>query len=394
LVPGTEGYNDIPLVVNGLDQVLAYVKDSKAAVKTLPPKSKSQDPPQVKDHEDVFDEDSVGTSDNNNQPLRFHHPTSRSRSKEPMLQTTERMPYRIVDRHHSQNNQSSRNELDSLIPFGSDDLPEIALENEAQLTYPRHDYQQLRHIPGGDSYLQHQDASLVHGEQSYRVPHRGEMGGQQYRQLVVDTPKDGYCSSVNINRQPEQKKPSDRLLPHAKAQVPSMPPAARPSAPSLLPPMSKARIPSMPPPTLARISSMPPTSKARILSIPPIHASTRASIHPSMFYGTLAGAPSARVPPPNHPSTRIPPQGHSFNKGKEKARVHSAKSNFLSHIRQDDNHAPESHRFFRQRQMQDGQAGPSKEVYLTQEDQEDMEQRFYEDAYANVEYEDEEDVEN
>jgi len=44
--------------------------------------------------------------------------------------------------------------------------------------------------------------------------------------------------------------------------------------------------------------------------------------------------------------------------------------------------------------MQDGQAGPSKEVYLTREDQEDMEQRFYEDAYANVEYEDEEDVEN
>jgi len=218
---GTERYNNIPLVVNGLDQVLACVKDSKASVKSLPPKSESQDPPQAKD--DLFDRDGADMNDTNTRVLP-RHATSRSLSKEP----SERMPYCIANHDHSRNRQSSHNELNSLISFDSDDLPEIALDNEHQLADSRHDYQhhQVIHKQDHDSYKQRRGEPSVY----YRVPHRGEMGGHRYRELVVDVPKDSY--------QHEQK-PIDRLLPSTATQLHSM-----------HPPTSKARIPSMPPPTV------------------------------------------------------------------------------------------------------------------------------------------------
>ena len=387
LAPGTESYNDIPLVVNGLDQILGRVKDSKASARSVPPKLESQDPPrQARD--DVFNGDNIETSDNDNQHLSLRRPTSRSLSKEPMPQATDRMPYRIVDCDLAQSRQSSRNELDSLIPFGSDDLPEIALENDPQLSYSQHDYQQLVHE-------QDHDSNWRQGKRTYQVPHRGEMGGRQYRELVVDAPMDDRRSWVN--KQPEQK-PSRRLLPSATTQIPMMaPPISKARVPSLAPTISKTRVLSLAPPiSKARVPSMPslPNSKACIPSTLPSHASTRAPIPPTTFYGALAGPPSSRIPPLNHPSNHIPPQGQSFKKGKEKARVHSAQSNFTSHISQDQDYdrGSESYRFIRQRRMQDGQAGPSREVYLTQEDEKQMSQGFYDDAYATAEYE--EDNEN
>ena len=88
-------------------------------------------------------------------------------------------------------------------------------------------------------------------------------------------------------------------------------------------------------------------------------------------------------------SNRIPSQGQSLKKGKEKAQVHSAQSNFTSHISQDQDYdcGSESYHFIHQHRMQDGQPGPSQEVYLTQEDEKQMSQGFYDDAYATAEYE-------
>lgn len=347
--------------------MLARVKDSKAGAKAVLPKSESQEPPQAKD--DLFDKENTDTSDNTNTAIPFRRPASQSRSNESV-------PYRIVERDCPQS-QQARNDLDSLISFGSDDLPEIALENDGHPAYSRHNYQQLSQVideADDDGYLQHQQDQQRHdtrrtyyGEQSLRVPHRGEMGGHQYRRLVVDVPKNGYYG------QTEEKLSSDRSPAFTKVQIPTMPPTAR-RIPTMLPPTSKARIPSM-----------------------PSHTSIRTSIPPTMFYGALGGAQPTRVPPSNTPSSRIPsskqssscipPQGQSIDKGKAKARVHSAKSNFTSYIRQDP--VAVSPRFVHQRHIQDGQAGPSREVYITREDEVKMRQGFREDAYATADYEDE-----
>jgi len=118
LAPGTEAYANIPLVINALGVVLGRVKDSKAAAKTFSSKSKANELPRVED--DIFSngEENNDSDDDN----------ARSLVSRPIPQ---HVPYRIVEHHGPSRPQVLHGELDSLIAFASDDLPEIALDNEA-----------------------------------------------------------------------------------------------------------------------------------------------------------------------------------------------------------------------------------------------------------------------
>jgi len=351
LAPGTEAYANIPLVINALGVVLGRVKDSKAAAKTFSSKSKANELPRVED--DIF-----GNGEENNDS---DDDNARSLVSLPIPQ---RVPYRIVEHHGPSRPQVLHGELDSLIAFASDDLPEIALDNEAQPTRLQGTYRQQHHQDQQeeDEHLRfrqpehqhrdqkHQEAHAAYYEESsqrYRVAHRGEMGGHQYRELVINTAntrKDGSQPPVKAMGLSEQKTLAGPVLPITKARIPSL-----------------------------------PSSRLQVNRVP---------VSSSNFYHTVTRAPSNRAPPPTHPANRIPPPGQRFAKGKEKAGVHSAESNFSSHIRQDQ--SDESHRFVRQRLVRDGQAGPSREVYLTREEEEQRSRGFAADAYTTAIYEDDE----
>jgi len=350
LAPGTEAYANIPLVINALGVVLGRVKDSKAAAKTFSSKSKANELPRVED--DIFSngEESNDSDDDNAQSL-----VSRP--------NPQRVPYRIVERHGPSRPQALHGELDSLIAFASDDLPEIALDDEAQHTRLQGTYRQQHHQDQQEEderlrfqqpeHQQHRDrkhqethaAYYEESSQRYRVPHRGEMGGHQYRELVIktaNTRKDGSQPPAKVMGLSEQKTLAGPVLPITKARIPSL-----------------------------------PSSRLQV-----------NRVQSSNFYHTVTRAPLTRAPPPTHPANRIPPPGQRFAKGKEKAGVHLAESNFSSHIRQDQ--LDESRRFVCQRLVCDGQAGPSREVYLTQEEEEQRSRGFAADAYTTAIYENDE----
>jgi len=269
-------------------------------------------------------------------------------------------------------------DLDGLTAFNESDLPEIALVDDATSyparNVPRHDQ---HHLDNNWCYLPRREESAIqytranqdlnaniqqgserrmNTHEHYKVPHRGDLGGHQYRQLVVDIPK-------KTNQLP--------------TTMQSIPLPARSTGEYALP-VSKAHISA-------------PSSRS--------HTSL-GSVQSSNFYARLHSQPSTRILPPTHPANRIPPPGQRFVKGKEKekARVHAAQSNFPLRVRQEQDeqvcHQPQeynqAHRFVNQRLPQDGQAGPSREVFLTREEELRRRHAFVEDAYVHAVYEEEE----
>ena len=366
---GTPAYFDIPLVVNTQGLVMAKVKDCKAAARALPSKTKAQNQPQVK--ADLFGEGSeIGGSDDD-APIGDNHQGSKTigasnhtRPSDPLAGN----PYKII-RTRTENQVVTDADLGGLAAFDESDLPEIALVNDATLYSARngiHRNQQYysddnqRHRPQHEEPAMHH-TTRVHWDQSsdvrqgserrtethehYKVPHRGDLGGHQYRRLVVDIPN------------PQE---GNEVPPITRA----IPPQRRSTGPQALP-ISKARI-----------------------AAPPSRTATRVP----KFYEQPPLQPSARQLPPTHPANRIPPLGQKFGKGKDKMRVHSAQSNIQSRGYQDEQEFEQpnsSHLFIRQRLPRDGQAGPSREIFLTREEEERRRQSFVMDAYENAVYEDE-----
>jgi len=365
LTPGTVAYGEISLVVSTQGLVMARAKDSKAVSRLLPPNAKGHEPPQVE--ADIFDEhgDSSGSGSNSDsqQPDINEQPTCN--------------PYKVVQTAKTKVNPVMDAELDGLMVFDESDLPEIALVDDATFyparKVPRHG-QQYNPDNNWHYCAQREEPALryttthVHWDKNtnirqgserrteihehYKVPHQGDLGGHQYRQLVVDIPKKvDQVPSMTRTVLPQARSTGDHALPVLKARI---------GAPAHVPTGQKP----------AQSSNLHPR------------------LHPQ---------PLARTLPPTHPANRIPPPGQKFNKGKAKSRVHAAQSTFPLRVRQEQDEytqqpleCDQTRRFVHQRLPHDGQAGPSREIFLTQE--EDLRRRhaFAEDAYMHAVYEDDE----
>jgi len=362
---------------------MAKAKDCKAVAQMSQPKAKSHDQPRVE--VDVFDEH--GESDNDScQSIRDIQRNSKTGGKPKQTYSTEnskvceppmRNPYRVVQTARTKDTLVMDTDLDGLTAFDESDLPEIALVDDATSYSARKDvHHGQQYHPEDWHYRTHheesavQSATRIHWDQNmnvrqgserrtethehYKVPHRGDLGGNQYRQLVVDIPKK-----------------ANQVLPMPR----TVPPQARPTGEYALP-VSKACI-------------VTPSSRTR---------TGQGPVQSSNSYARLQLQPSTRTLPPTHPANRIPPPGQKFTKGKERARVHAAQSNFSSRVRQEQDelvhHQPyehiQTHRFVGQRLSQEGQAGPSREVFLTREEELRRSHGFLEDAYMHAVYENEE----
>jgi len=348
---------------------MAKVKDCKAAARALPSKTKTQNQPQVK--ADLFGEGSeIGGSDDDAR-ISDNHQSSKTIGASNHTRPSDQLagnPYKII-RTRTENHVVTDADLGGLVAFDESDLPEIALVDDATFYSARkgiHRDQQYYPDDNQCHRSQHKEPAMhhttrVHWDQSsnvrqgserhtethehYKVPHRGDLGSHQYRRLVVDIP----------NPQEGNEVPPTTC---------AIPPQRRSTGPQALP-ISKARIAAPPSRTTARVP--------KFYEQPPLRSSTRQL-------------------PPTHPANRIPPLGQKFGKGKDKMRVHAAQSNILSRGYQDEREYEQpdsSHLYVRQRLPQDGQAGPSREIFLTREEEERRRQSFVMDAYENAVYEDE-----
>jgi len=354
---------------------MAMVKDCKAAARSLQPKANDHDQPQVE--ADIFNKNGE-TRDNDahdsNNDIQWESTRSFIQNPKRSEHCT-RNPYAVVQTARTKGNAVMDTDLDDLTAFDESDLPEIALVDDATSypaqKVPRHSQQHLdddrRYLPQHESAMHYttrinrdSNANVQQGSERrtnthehYKVPHRGDLGGHQYRQLVVNIPKEANQLPTTTRSVPLQARSSgEYALPISKAHI---------GAPS----------------------SRPHTGSGPIQT--------------SNFYARLHPQSSARTLPPTHPANRIPPPGQRFSKGKqkEKTRVHAAQSNFPLHVRQkqDEQMSHQLHRFVNQRLPQEGQAGPSQEIFLTREEELRRRHDFAEDAYMHAVYEDEDEDE-
>ena len=358
LLPGTVGYGEISLVVSTQGLIMAKVKDCKAAARLLPPKAESHNQPRVEAN--IFDEhDEHCGSDHNSSPSMSDQLTSN--------------PYKVVQTTRVNNNLVTNTDLDCLTAFDQSDLLEIALVDDATSysVWNTLRYGQKHHPDSHHHCSQREELAVQYTTQAYldqntnvrqgskrrtkthehyKVPHRGDLGGNQYHQLVVDIPKETKEVPAMMRAVPQQAKSTGEFaLPISKAQI-------------------------------------------------GVASHTHAGQGPVQLSNFYAQQLSSRTLLPTHPANRIPPPGQRFSKGKERAHIHAAQSNFPSHVRQEQDeqthYQPQEHndayRFVYQRLLQDGQAGPSREVFLTRDEEMRARHSFEEDAYMHAVYEDEE----